>query len=405
MLPPGTSLSVDKKTGATSLSKYENNPKKSSWAFSQGDGLYVVPFRKDNHWQLFVLPLNDLSTKATVSLVKGSMKTKGSLPYEFDMKVTIDGQTHIATLRHTDRFDRVGIENNQNLSLVGGYRPTFCIGLVGAVGSGKTCFWHSLRCATTFNRLSNFFSDSMKCVPVVPQVSRLERTNIATFDGTPIEITSAHGKHATDVLLFDLAGEVTDVDSFSQSHFSAKSYSLAGRIASDEIVRNCKKMDALLVFIKGTSLFTQHAEVIGDMQGFLDKLDTLTQKAVVITEGDLVRERLLLGEQAASLPDKALASAQLAQSELINRAVLKSSSPLFYRCHNMEDMRRHIAFAKSVYEDVFGPVKSPCFLISTLNEKKGKDGEEILDFSAAINAELPLVWLLSHLNHMTIKEE
>lgn len=403
MLMPGTSLSIDKKTGATSISRYDNNPKKSDWVYSQGDGLYVIPFRKDNTWQLFVLPVNDICKKAKVSLVKGSMKTKGGLPYEFDMKVTIDNQTHLATLRHTDRFDRTGIENNQNLSLVGGYRPTFCIGLVGPVGSGKSCLWHSLRCATTFNRLSNFFSDNIKCVPVVPRVPRLERTNIAAFDGTPIEITSVNGKYTTDVLLFDLAGEVTDVDSFSQSHFSTKSYSLAGRLASDEIVRNCKQMDALLLFVKGTSLFAQHDEVIGDVHGFLDKLDTLTQKAIVITEGDLVRERLYKGEQAAAIG--AHASEQLAQSELINKAVLKTSSPLFYRCHNMEDMRRHIAFAKSVYEDVFGPVKSPVFLVSALKEAKGKEGEDILDFSEAINAELPLAWLLSHLNHISIKEE
>ena len=280
------------------------------------------------------------------------------------------------------------------------------VGLIGSVGCGKSCLHHCMRTSSTLNRLRKLFpGNAIRSTGVESVSSRLQRTAIGTFEGAPFEIEDKAG-HRREVVLYDMAGEITNLEAFSQSIYKVSNYRMEDRIEADKILDKVQYLDAIFVVIKGTSLFKTHERVIGDVDSFLRLLDeeypsSVIRKAIVITEADLIRQRLKDAEAAIQESDATNRQILRANGALANGAFLHSSSSLFQRANSFEDIYRHVALCTEFHQDIKGgdSSRAPCFMISTLQERD--DG--MLDFEQAVNAEIPFAWLLSRMIKMEVE--
>lgn len=401
----GIALGINKDTNETRLSPYSA----SGWAFGTGDGIYVTVKLVRGNWQASLVPVPNVDTKGTVvSIEPGSMQLVNGYPYSFNLVVTTGNRTETIPLFETDRFDASALKRGQKYYLIGGHRPTYLVGLLGPVASGKTCFSRAIRCQAAVRRLNSLFHEQFDCCPTKDVDLRPDRSPLYTFEGTPIHISSQRGDELGDVILVDMAGELTRDSVFNQALFSSEEYSLADRRIANRIFLNARRMDALLLFTRGQSLFTQHEDVKGDYAPFLRRLNRKVLCAVAITEADEICSRLTAAEKAASEPeetnptclvDQEAQKKALVKGELSGNAVLCSTSKLFQQATNEDEIYEHVAMARDLYADAFRNVDCPVFLLSSLQ----KNGEEF-DFSKSRNVEIPLAWLLSRMMPMHFKE-
>ena len=391
----GIAFGLDTQTHESLLSYYDN------WVWGVDNGLFVTVSFERGQWRVHKADCStDVWKNAVVTLVKGTLIPQNGYPLSFDVLVKRGTTQETFTLRDTDRFDGPSLaDGGRKFHLIGGYIPTLLIGMVGPVGCGKTCYAHSVRYKSSVDRFNRLFHETINCIGTNAVCLRPDHSPLTTFNGTPFQVITKNGREVADVILVDMAGELTK-DTFNQGVFGDNAdYNAGTRIDVDNLIRNCKNMDALILFTLGSSLFVQHEDEIGSYRTFLKKLNRPMLHAVAITGADMVYERLAEAERTEQSSDPSERKEALACGALLDGAVLRTISPVFNQVHTPDELYTHIALAHDLYSDTISDVNAPVFLLSSLKEQD--DGK--LDFSASCNVELPMAWLMSRLLPMHFK--
>ena len=374
----GTAYAINRADQSMKKSTFSPNKKETEWAWSIGDGLYILVFRKGGEWVVEKLDITGDNHKG-VSLSLTRMQTKHNLPYIFDVNVRSGGTALTVTYRYYDRVDRKAAENNEIYWLVGGYAArSLAIGCIGPTSSGKTTFFSSVQSSTAIKRLHTYFPRAIIRSTVRADLAeRPAATPIPAFDGAHFEIDLGDGDPAIEVLLFDTAGEI--VNEPGQGLFAGDGYKMDDRLARDRVRRNARLLDFMLIFQSGYSLLEKIPEdwvgkELGDPNELLEELPANMPYAHIITCADELQEELRNG------------------NSLRNDALLRPDSTVFQQCVNVEDIYRHIGIVRSIKGDVdIDGTEGACFLVSS----GIPTDSDMVDFSRSTNVELPLAWVLS----------
>ena len=328
-----------------------------------------------------LLPLHQNDANAKAQLVKGTMVTKNSYPFIFDVKFTKDGLTKTYTLRPSDRLSRKGLEENRTCRLSGGYHAAVYIGLLGDTGSGKTCFQFASRTMGNVSRLEKLIGAQIETEFNADIHEKHSSSPLGTFCGTPLSVVLDR-RREIDVCMIDTAGELfrrhssDTILSIGGADDAAQPASAAEREVTDQLIRNVRLFDACLLVQKGSALLTNRMTRIRMDNYILEMLSPHVLTAIIVTEARLIQGQLCERERCPN---------QLDQGPL-----LRSSSPVFRQVSDREGVERHVAVAHSVYEDLAGKTANAVFLIDSLRE----EGQTQI-YADGLNVELPLGWILS----------
>ena len=266
-----------------------------------------------------------------------------------------------------NQHHRINLGNRAFLVEDSGYYPTRFFFVLGATGSGKTCWLHALQTESVRDRI--FRNSNILYFLNQPEQTRFQRYYLVNKEGGKEKVKEV-------VFVVELAGEINDLDRQQNS--------------IEMIRQSIKKYASGIFFVRNDEwLFGDRDDNRTDPAEFI--LRDLMKGSYALTEKDICYILTCADRIKKAIEDDP------EKDEHLNIA---SSSPIFRQTDGskkqiMDNMADNMAITSSTMrrrEELIG--NSPCFAVSSCGEVENENGELLLDFGQGYNAELPLVYML-----------
>jgi len=329
---------------------------------------HVLPNPQIDVTDLKVEHRNDLpySVKARIVSKDRNNKKAKSAPVLFK-RISLDRFSHLESKESVE---------NAYLEPESGYRPTLFFFMLGGTGSGKTCWLTALSTGTIQDKIFSqrhihYFDQSPETI-VAPDGTKPE-----TIIFHPFFLSKKRNKKDMRAVVFivDISGEIGNYKR-RDPQFEILRDSIGELASGLFVVRSEKWLLGQKIIQNDPSEF-----IILDLLQRDNDLDE-DKFCYILTCADKIKDMLEKGEDI--------------------RLDLAPDSPIFTQTDcTAKQMYENMAIASDLMKRRDGTIgNSPCFAVSCCSntgKKDDKTGREFLDFDAAYNADLPIVYMLQRL--------
>ena len=333
-------------------------------------------------WEAEIIEQNGESPIDSI-IIDHHVDERNGLPYSFSAIIKIGDRTIPVAFNQQQRVSvnyyrnllnrREEVFHNALLVEDSGYYQTKFFFVLGATGSGKTCWLHALQTQSVRDRI---FRNSNILHPMEQpeQTPQLEPTDIDRIRFQKYYLVNGEGgkERVIKEVIFvvDLSSEIND-GRHSNNDINMIRHNIRVYASGLFVVRNDKWLFGDVMNQYDPAGFVYHHL----MEGF----DALTEKDIcyILTCADRIKKVI------EDEPEKC---------EELN---ITSNSPIFKQTCLPEQMSENKAVTSDIMkrrDPLIG--NSPCFAVSSCSEVENENGEKLLDFSQGYNAELPLIYML-----------
>jgi hypothetical protein len=372
------------------------------WVFNlhiNSDDIYLQFHQTGLSWQAKIVQATCAETDIRIQVQRCG--TVNGLPHDIEVKLSMaGGDTQTVYLSEEDRISKASLQERRTRSFLpdSGYYPTIFISMLGAVGSGKSCFVCASKTHTVADGLLKLLPYGLATVHTKAVQKPLPPTALASVARYGFEILDRRGNISSLAFFVDLSGELTINHRPNRAHgqeMQLEDSCVMGNGANKQTVRRIlgevSKLNDALVVVLDERVFLPEKPVRGDVNQLLNQLRRQKRLpkhvCVVGTHSDVLQD--LLQNQRAKLD---LKGAMLCPGSPVFSAAVKEQNP-------REAMLQHMAIAKDVLgRQVDLDENTGYFLVQSLSETQdSQTGEKLFDFSRERNVELAVAYLVERL--------